>query len=180
MPPRNPGRFTLAPAKALEDAVSCHAYSAPVEWVDPSVLEAVSWRLASELVRRHPDTVRLIRAHPGGGQSDCLWILPTAGDTGDIRLNRHGTIQVLERFDGRPADGWEPTEWGEYIGADPRDFLHRLEVEAGLPSPHQVPASRPTTLTSLYYELLSIGQTVAESPDATRFVAEVERRSASR
>ena len=34
------------------------------------MLEAASWRLASELVRRHPDTVRLTGAHPGGGQSD--------------------------------------------------------------------------------------------------------------
>lgn len=46
-----------------------------MEWNDRSVLEAASWRLASELVRRHPDTTRLIRAHPGGGQSDCLWLV---------------------------------------------------------------------------------------------------------
>ena len=39
-------------------------------WENRSVLEAASWRLASELVRRHPDTVRLTGAHPGGGQSD--------------------------------------------------------------------------------------------------------------
>jgi hypothetical protein len=91
-----------------------------MEWVDRSVLEAASWRLASELLRRHPDTTRLIRAHPRGGQSDCLWVLPTAGKTGDLRLNRHGTIQVLERFDGRPAGEWRPTEWDEYLRADPR------------------------------------------------------------
>lgn len=76
-----------------------------MEWTDRSVLEAVSWRLASELVRRHPDTTRLIRGHPGGGQSDCLWILPTASEHGDIRLNRHGTIQVLERFHVWTLDG---------------------------------------------------------------------------
>lgn len=132
-----------------------------MEWNDRSVLEAASWRLASELVRRHPDTTRLIRAHPGGGQSDCLWILPTAGPAGDIRLNRNGTIQVLERFDGRPADAWRPTEWEEYLAADPREFLHRLETAAGLPVPQAVPAATPTTLT--YRILAAIAATAFKS-----------------
>lgn len=57
-----------------------------MEWIDRSVLEAASWRLASELARRHPDTTRLIRAHPGGGQYDCLRVMPTAGDKGDVQL----------------------------------------------------------------------------------------------
>ena len=130
-------------------------------WEDRSVLEAASWRLASELVRRHPDTVRLIRAHPGGGQSDVLWILPTAGEEGEIRLNREGTIQVLKRFDGRPADAWEPAEWDDYLRADPREFLHRLEVAAGLPVPQSVPAATNTTLT--YRILAAIASTAVKS-----------------
>lgn len=48
------------------------------EWVDRSILEAASWRLASELVRRHPQSTRLIRAFPGDGQYDVLWILASA------------------------------------------------------------------------------------------------------
>ena len=132
-----------------------------VDWLDRSVLEAVSWRLASELMRRHPMTTRLIRAHPGGGLSDCLWILPTAGEAGETRLNRNGTIQVLERFDGRPADMWEPTEWEEYLGADPREFLHRLEVAAGLPVPQHVPAATSTTLT--YRVLAAIAATAIKT-----------------
>src|SRR5437588_367965 len=40
-----------------------------MEDFDRSVVEAASWRLASELVRRHPTALRLIRGHPGGGQS---------------------------------------------------------------------------------------------------------------
>lgn len=130
-------------------------------WIDRSVLEAASWRLASELARRHPTTTRLIRAHPGGGQSDCLWFTPTAGETGDIRLNREGTIQVLERFDGRPADMWPPTEWDEYLRADPREFLHGLEVAAGLPTPQHVPAATTTTLT--YRVLAAIAATAVKS-----------------
>lgn len=131
-----------------------------MEWTDPSVLEAVSWRLASELVRRHPNATRLIRGHPGGGQSDCLWILPTAGATGDVRLNRNGTIQILERFDGKTA-AWPPTEWDEYLRADPRAFLDRLEMAAGLPKPHKVPTAAPVTLT--YRILAAIASTAIKS-----------------
>lgn len=131
------------------------------EWVDRSVLEVASWRLASELARRHPGAMRLIRGHPGGGQSDCLWFLPTVGTNGDVRLNREGTIQVLERFDGRPENDWEPTEWDEYLRAEPREFLHRLEVAAGLPVPQHVPAATPTTLT--YRVLAAIASTAVKS-----------------
>lgn len=116
------------------------------EWEDWSVLEAVSWRLASELSRRHPYTTRMLRAYPGGGISDCLWLLPASGGPGDVRLNRSGTIQVLERFDGRDS-AWPPTSWDRYIQADPKRFLMRLEAEAGLPAPTTVPASTARTLT---------------------------------
>ena len=132
---------------------------------DRSVVEAASWRLASELVRRHPTALRLIRGHPGGGQSDCLWLLALIGDQGDVRLNRVGTIQVLERFDGRPADGWRPTEWSEYLFAEPRGFLDRLEREAGLPTPSQVPSSTPRTLT--YRVLAAIAATAFKSVHPT-------------
>lgn len=131
------------------------------EQFDRSVVEAASWRLASELVRRQPTTLRLIRGHPGGGQSDCLWLLPLAGNDGDVRLNREGTIQVLERFDGRPADEWRPTEWTEYLFAEPRAFLDRLERAAGLPSPSQVPTATPRTLT--YRVLAAIAATAFKS-----------------
>src|SRR3954452_23260694 len=106
-----------------------------MQWRDRSVLEAASWRLASELIRRHPEVLRLIRTHPGGGQSDCLWIMPVSGERGDVRLNREGTIQILERFDGRPAESWGPVEWDEYLRADPRSFLGEMEIAAGLPVP---------------------------------------------
>jgi hypothetical protein len=109
------------------------------------MLEAASWRLASELSRRHPATTRLIRAHPGGGMSDCLWLLPTDGGPGDIRLDRNGTIQICSRFDGRPTD-FAPTEWDDYLRAEPRDFLAMLEAEAGLVSPSHVPSTTARTL----------------------------------
>jgi hypothetical protein len=117
------------------------------EWIDGSVLEAASWRLASELVRRHPNMTRVLRTHPGGGQYDCLTITTPTAQGGTIQLNRHGTIQVHERFDGRPVEGWEPAEWDDYLRAAPREFLDRLERASGLTRPANVPSSVPMTLT---------------------------------
>jgi len=132
-----------------------------MEWFDRSVLEAASWRLGSELRRRHPNTTRLIHGRPGGGQSDCLWILPAVGDQGDVRLNRNGTIQVLSRFDGDPDTGWDPVSWDEYLRADPREFLYRLEAAAGLSAPDHVPPATPTTLT--YRVLAALTSTAVKS-----------------
>src|SRR3954451_21205428 len=107
-------------------------------WVDQSVLEAASWRLASELYRRHPTALTLLRAHPGGGQSDCLWLLPAlpkGEHAGDVRLNRAGSIQVLERFDGRSNVENAAWTWDDYLRAEPRQFLASVELAAGLPAP---------------------------------------------
>jgi hypothetical protein len=131
-------------------------------WEDRSVLEAASWRLASELARRHPKAVRVARTHPGGGQYDCLTLVDMDQGPGTIQLNRNGTIQVHQRFDGREPM-WRPTEWDEYLRADPREFLHRLEVEAGLPSPSSVPLSTPRTLTLRV--LAAIASTAVKSVD---------------
>lgn len=116
------------------------------EWVDRSVLEAASWRLASELVRRHPLTTRVLHTHPGGGQYDCLTIASPTATGGTIQLNRNGSIQVHQRFDDSPDPQWEPTSWDEYLRADPRAFLDSLERAAGLPLPRHVPPSDPMTL----------------------------------
>ena len=118
-----------------------------MDWVDTSVLEAASWRLGSELARRHPATLRLSLVHLGRGQADCLWLRPPTTGPGDVRLNRMGTIRVLERFDGRPVSDWDSVSWDEYLRADPRSFLPRLEAAAGLLAPHSVPAATTSTLT---------------------------------
>lgn len=129
-------------------------------WVDRSVLEAVSWRLASELVRRHPRTTRIRHTHPGGGQYDCLTITTPNFHGGAIELNRHGTIQIRERFDEQPATS-DPFTWDRYLRADPHQFLHHLEQTAGLRAPAQVPAVTPMTLT--YRVLAMIAATATKS-----------------
>lgn len=121
---------------------------------DRTVIEVASWRLASELMRRHPDDARLIRGHPGGGQYDVLWILGLDSSNLNIPLNRNGTIQIHGRADKADLIEWEPTSWIDYLAADPRIFVEQLERAAGWPSPTQVPASTPITLT--YRTLASI------------------------
>lgn len=114
-------------------------------WTDYSVLEAASWRLISELHRRHPTTTEVHRTHPGDGMYDCLSLFHRDHHGPLIDLNRVGRIHVHGRLDGRPVE-WEPATWDHYLRADPRDFVSRLEAAAGLPAPRSVPASTPSTL----------------------------------
>ena len=152
------------PLSRRPDGSSAAGPGAPpsmIKWVDRSTLEAASWRLASELVRRHPQTTRILHTHPGDGQYDCLTITSPTMATGTIQLNRNGTIQVHQRFDGGPDVQWEPTSWDKYLGADPRLFLDRLEHAAGLPTPQHVPPSVPMTLT--YRVLAAVAATAVKS-----------------
>lgn len=126
-----------------------------------SVLEAASWRLASELVRRHPQTLRILRTHPGDGQYDCLTITMPDLQGGTIQLNRNGTIQVQETFGRVDAAPWEPTDWDEYLRDDPRSFLVRLEAAAGLQAPLHVPSATALTLT--YRSLAALTATAVKS-----------------
>jgi hypothetical protein len=92
---------------------------------------------------------------------DCLTIVSTQDNAGTIQLNREGTIQVSERFDDNPAEEWEPTAWDDYLRADPRDFLIRLERASGLPQPPHVPPAVPMTLT--YRVLAALASTAFKS-----------------
>lgn len=66
-------------------------------------------------------------------------------------LNREGTIQVLDRFDGQ-ASTWEPTSWEDYMRSDPKRFLLELERAAGLAPATSIP---PSAIDTLVYRLLA-------------------------
>ncbi len=40
--------------------------------VNQQLVEIASWRIVSELIRRHPEKFTVIETHPGGVQYDCL------------------------------------------------------------------------------------------------------------
>jgi len=127
------------------------------------LVEAASWRLAAELMRRNPTRLRLTESHPGGGQYDCLSLSERkhANPTGleavaNLDLNRSGRAHVHARFDGaplRPADegGSGPISfevWPAMIAAeDPREVVRAVATQAGLPLGTKVPPSTPEVLT---------------------------------
>lgn len=114
---------------------------------DRLVIEVASWRLAAELMRRHPGAARLLRGHPGGGQYDLLWLLLDALGR-EIRLNRAGTIQVSSSV-GSP---WSPVAWDEFLATDLAEFVLRVERAVGWDSPAR---GRPVTPVTLTYRVIA-------------------------
>jgi len=116
-----------------------------MDTLEPSrmLLEVASWRVATEIARRHPQ-VRLIETHPGGGQYDCLHILlePEKGTASHgIALNRPGSAHI--QFGGYDSKDISWTGfWTDYLAADdPRDVVQRLCGLARLPQVSQLPRS---------------------------------------
>jgi len=111
----------------------------------------LSWELASRLVARHPQTLRMFHAFPGGGQYDVLWVVGERNRP-DIPMNRAGgTIQVHARADGEEPS-WHPADWSTYSRSHRERFLEALERAAGLTAPREKPQATPESLT---YEVIS-------------------------
>ena len=113
-----------------------------------TLIEAVSWKLSSLLVTRHPELV-IRREHPGGGQYDVLAVRSDRGC--NIQMNRAGRIHVHARHGGGDPD-WQPMRWHEAIGPEYKQVVERLEVAAGLVHVSRTPRSTPSVLV---YRLLS-------------------------
>ncbi|RYZ87916.1 MAG: hypothetical protein EOP06_11855 [Proteobacteria bacterium] len=71
--------------------------SHPETFMQPSrqLREALSWKLVSELHRRHPGKFSAIETHPGGGQYDCLSLWQ--GNQTIADLNRVGGFHSGQR-----------------------------------------------------------------------------------
>jgi len=113
------------------------------------LLEAASWRVVAELMRRHPAELGVIETHQGGGTADALTLLRPgrAMSDGAISLNRVGSAH-FNSFVGEPdLESWQDF-WAAYAAArDPRSVVIELERRAGLRPPTAVPASTPQSLT---------------------------------
>ena len=113
------------------------------------LVELYSWRITAALVKRHPNDITVFIGHPGGGQSDVLWLINRKKKKlgfGEIMLNRAGTIQIPNRFDQAPGRLDEPISWESYIAGDHRSFLRNIENAAGLPSVRRSPRSTSRVL----------------------------------
>lgn len=109
------------------------------------LVEALSWNLASRLVRRHP-SLRIIEEHPGGGQYDCLTIPGRDdGDFDSIHLNRVGSAFVWGcECSWRWA--WRGV-WNELAtNSNFRFGVELLEHHAGLAKGGSTPAAEPHTV----------------------------------
>ena len=98
-----------------------------------ALIEALSWQLASAIVKRHPKECYLFIGHPGGGQYDVLWIKQRPRGEGQILLNRNGTIQIHGRFQGSGDADYGHKDWQEYILSDHKEFVRHIEEHARLP-----------------------------------------------
>lgn len=105
-------------------------------------VEALSWRLATELLRRHAGELRLVEAHGGGGQYDELRVYPRNGHGPFVvSLNRPGSAHFSR---GGPWTGI----WADALAAeDPKLIVDELERRAGLVSGAHLPAATPDVLT---------------------------------
>lgn len=103
------------------------------------ILEAVSWRLATELVRRFPDRLLVIETHPGGGQYDCISLIDQdqLSNLRSIDLNRIGSVWVHRRDDSDWV--WRGC-WTELLLVDDSRLpLDRLCWQAGLAAVLRLP-----------------------------------------
>lgn len=119
-----------------------------------AMVEAASWRLASEFASAHCDRVRLLSSRTFGAHYDVITVA-TRNVTPHplVHINRAGSIQVVGRFDRRPVEyNAAGRSWDEYLRSDPRDFLRALEKQAGLPAPH---SNGYPTREALVYRLLA-------------------------
>lgn len=99
------------------------------------VLNALAWWIASELIRRHPNVLRVIETHPGGGMYDCLSIINRETGQGLIDLNRNGRIRI-RRHDPRRGEGEIFVEWIPVLmlGRRRKKFVSSLQEALDLPT----------------------------------------------
>jgi len=123
--------------------------------------EMASWRVAAELVRRHPDQLVVIETHPGGGLYDCLsiylrqtdeagkpWIRPL------IDLNRGPRGHITTRA----GTGGDRLNWIDVLFAADlrRDVIRRVEDECEIESPTTTPETTKSSIgIRLIDEMLS-------------------------
>lgn len=99
------------------------------------VVNALAWWIASELIRRHPNMLRVIETHPGGGMYDCLSIVNRETGQGLIDLNRNGRIRI-RRYDPRRGEGEIFVEWVPVLmlGRRRKKFISSLQEALDLPT----------------------------------------------
>lgn len=105
--------------------------------------EVLSWRLASEFLRRYPDNFVLIETHPCSGQYDCLTLI-SVGNSHEIRIEINRGGGSVHLFSDNRHEIW--SDWGGQMLENPIHFLNLLCNAAHLQIPNPLPKSRPSTI----------------------------------
>ncbi len=120
--------------------------------LNPGLISARSWWLATMLCRRHSD-LTVIEYHPGGGQYDCLGLYSAAARKPVIDLNRDGSIH-------RHLSGEGSLPWAEAFAGDHFDMVLKLERDLPDKGPiHTQPTSRKLLTYRVFEALASISAT---------------------
>lgn len=160
-PPTKPLSITipLPPEHDVESSVPEPAPSNYFPAPAQRLVNAQSWWIASELVRRHPHLL-IHEMHPGGGMYDVLCVLPpiAAGFGEDVlvMLNREGTLQVhyppsaRSGVSTRVVAGWPEVLWA----SNPHVHVKAIEEATGWGHPIKAPASGPRTIAYRFISAL--------------------------
>jgi len=119
-----------------------------------AVKRALAWWIAAEMIRRHPEELRVIESHPGGGQYDCLSLYRRGSEDALVaHLNLEGHITPVSWF-AEPGDPGNSgvadarLNWLEVLAAEDRRryVIEALEGACGLASPHRTPSTVTTSI----------------------------------
>lgn len=124
----------------------------------PQLREALSWKLVSELHRRHPGDFTVIETHPGGGQYDCLTLWAANRTVAD--LNRVGGFNV---FCGGQSIPWQELWPTGLTEGGITNLLERMSRACGFPIRAQLPPTGPETL--IYRIMAGVAATLAFDKD---------------
>jgi len=107
------------------------------------LIEIASWRIAAEIYRKYPDSIRIVESHPGGGMYDCLSIYTTNRSNIHADLNRGGSLHVFNGDDHQiDSDIWKNL----FQEPNPKPIIDNICRLLGLPPVDKLPISTPTAL----------------------------------
>ncbi len=142
---------------------------------DQRAVIARPWRIASELIRRHPE-LRLIATHPADGSGDCLSIIADAAGRQPrilADLDRRGRLRIHARSGVGPT-----SRQRDLSGTDPEATVARIELDAGLIVPVRTPPATPAVLTYRVVAHFLAGQADHDETWSVRNEAAVSRHLA--
>jgi hypothetical protein len=114
------------------------------------VADVLTWRVAVDLVRRHPTRLWIVQTHPFDFY-DCLTVRPLGAPkvAPGVDFNRLGASVRVGWFGAPGAGPKNPPllKWHDVFADDGRlDWVRGVEDLAGLDSPTRTPSSTPSSL----------------------------------